>query len=342
MTDKKKKMKLTRLLKILIWILLFFALIVLAAFFLPSKIYVEREQEIEARPQIVFNQINDLHSWMKWSKWNMIDPEMTIKYDKNGVGEGAGYQWQSKNKNVGNGSLWIRESVKYDSIVVEMDFGKGNIARSRYLFAETQNGTHVNWNFSSDAGYNPFARWMGLLMNKFIGPDFEEGLENLNVVCKIQSENKTPQVELSVLNEFNFVSIREKIPQENISLQMGNMYAKIMQLLTNNNLSISGMSYSVYHSVSSDSIDLECGIPVNKITNAADDFLIGVFEKQECAMVSFFGDYSQLEIGHTAVQEWMEQHKFKLAGSPIEIYVTDPGTEPNPEKWQTNIYYPIR
>jgi len=303
-------MKLTRLLKTLIWILLFLAVFVLAAFFLPSKIYVERDKEIEANPQIVFNQINDLHNWMKWSKWNMMDPNMEIKYSSNGVGEGAGYQWQSENKNVGKGNLWIRESVKYDSIVVEMDFGKGNLARSRYLLTENQNGTHINWNFSSDAAYNPFARWMGLFMDKFIGSDFEEGLENLNVVCKIQKENKTPQVELAVLNEFNFVSIREKIAQENISLQMSKMYAEIMQLVANNNLSLSGMPYSVYHSVSADSIDLECGIPVNKVIEADEEFLTGIFNTQKCAMVLFFGDYSELEVGHTAVQKWMEQHKF--------------------------------
>jgi effector-binding domain-containing protein len=88
-------------------------------------------------------------------------------------------------------------------------------------------------------------------------------------------------------------------------------------------------------------IDMECGIPVEKQIEVKEPFLSGKQDNIRCAVLQYFGDYSNLEKGHTQLQQWIGTHKFKLAGSPIEVYITDPDTESNPENWQTNIYYPI-
>ena len=37
----------------------------------------------------------------------------------------------------------------------------------------------VTWFNQGDLGWNPVSRYFGLLMDKMMGPDFEEGLENL-------------------------------------------------------------------------------------------------------------------------------------------------------------------
>lgn len=330
-----------RAVRIIMWVLLIAAVFVAAAYFLPQKVYVERELEIQANKQIVFNQINDLHHWIKWSKWTMIDPEMEINYFNHGIGESGGYEWKSDNENVGTGRLQIIESVKYDSIVVEMDFMKEGTARSRFKFIETESGTFVNWNLIYDVGYNPLARWMGLMMDKFIGPDFEESLKNLNTVCEVQKEEKTFQIEISRLSEFYYVSLKEKVAPAIISEKMGEMYARITNFIQTRGLETTGMPYSVYDEMGENGIDLECGIPVNKAIESELNFNTGKMESKKCAVLYYFGDYSQLEKGHTEIQQWINRHKYKLAGSPMEIYVTDPGTEPNPDNWQTNIYYPI-
>ena len=330
-----------RIVRILMWMLLIAALFVAAAYFLPQKVYVERELEIQAKPQIVFNQVNDLHNWIKWSKWTMIDPEMEIEYKNHGIGVGGGYEWKSQNKNVGNGKLEITESVKYDSVVVLMDFMKEGTATSRFKFVETESGTFVNWNLVYDVGFNPAGRWMGLMMDKFVGPDFEEGLKNLNTVSSIQTDEKTFQIEISELSPFNFLSIREKVSPEEISAKMGEMYGKIMSIIQKNNLETTGMPYSVYYEMDETQIDVECGIPVTEVIEINEPFKSGTQNALNYAMLQYFGNYNQLENGHAQLQEWIKTHKFRLNGSPIEVYVTDPQDEPSPEKWQTNIYYPI-
>ena len=62
---------------------------------------------IDAPAKVVFAQINDLYNWEKWSKWHQIDPEMQLNYINHGVGEGAGYSWESNNRKAGSGQLLI-------------------------------------------------------------------------------------------------------------------------------------------------------------------------------------------------------------------------------------------
>jgi len=331
----------SRFVRIIMWVLFIAAFFVAIAYFLPQKIYIERESVLEASPKTVYSQIIDLHSWNKWSKWNQMDPNMKIRYHNNGVGVGAGYSWSSENRNLGNGMVEITEAVKFDSVVVIMDFEDKGEAQSSFILKEQQNSTLLKWTLIYDVGFNPLARWMGLLMDKYVGNDFEAGLINLNVLCKILEEEKEYIVLIDELPGFHYVSIREKVPYIEISLKMGEMYGEISTYINNTGAEKDGMPYSVYHLMSEDEIDLECGIPTNVIVEGQGDFLTGTFPNTKCATVDFYGDYRRLEEGHAAVQQWIEQRGFTLVGAPMEVYLTDPGQDPNPENWLTRIYYPV-
>jgi AraC family transcriptional regulator len=38
----------------------------------------------------------------------------------------------------------------------------------------------------------------------------------------------------------------------------------------------------------------------------------------------------------------MKSQGLEPAGAPWEVYVTDPGAEPDPSKWRTDIFFPVR
>ena len=50
-------------------------------------------------------------------------------------------------------------------------------------------GTDVIWSFRSSLG-NPLERWMGLLYDKWIGPDYEKGLIKLKAL--VEKEAASP------------------------------------------------------------------------------------------------------------------------------------------------------
>ena len=53
------------------------------------------------------------------------------------------------------------------------------------------------------------------------------------------------------------------------------------------------------------------------------------------------GAYDKLPEAHGAIQQWVEEQGLKTAGAPWESYVTDPGEEPDPKDWKTEVFWPV-
>lgn len=331
-----------RLLRFLGWVAVLIVLFAAAGYLFPKEITVERSRLIDAPVKVVFAQINDLHNWNSWATWNQIDPDMQIEFQHGGVGSGASYTWSSENRQVGSGKLLILESVPYDSVITELHFMEQRPATGYFRFQEKEKGTEVTWGLHTNLGNNPFARWMGLLMNKWLAADFTKGLNNLNDVAQKWQHDGTYVVEPVAIPLFHYVSLRQQTDMGQISAEMGAVYGELMTFATRNNLRMAGFPYAIYHQFEGTRVDMECGLPVDRAINSEGKFLCGTFPETRCAGVEYYGDYNQLERAHTAIQQWIKTHGFQLAGPPVEVYATDPQSEPDPAKWLTRVYYPIR
>jgi effector-binding domain-containing protein len=53
------------------------------------------------------------------------------------------------------------------------------------------------------------------------------------------------------------------------------------------------------------------------------------------------GPYDKLPDAHDALHIWLEEHHKHSAGPQWELYWTDPGLEPDPNKWKTELMWPI-
>jgi len=167
------------LLKILLGVILLFALVVfLAMIFLPKDVHVERSATINASDSIVFAQVNNLENWKEWSVWLKKDPNTKLSYSSNRSGTGAWYTWESEDKAVGTGKLTIKESDPYKRIVSEIDFGAQGISQGSWTFKPNdKGGTDVTW--ALDSELSGFSKIFGLFMDGMVGGDFEKGLSNM-------------------------------------------------------------------------------------------------------------------------------------------------------------------
>ncbi|WP_242928334.1 SRPBCC family protein [Pontibacter vulgaris] len=161
-------------------------LLVVVSIFLPSKVHVERTVIIKAPASLVFEQINTLRNWEKWSPWHSIDPAMKLTYTGPAMGPGARYSWSSQHPNVGNGILTLKKSQPNLLIVAEMDFRENGKGTGTYTFKELADGTFLTWAMDTDMGNNPVSKYVGLFMDGMIGPDFERGLANLKKISENQ------------------------------------------------------------------------------------------------------------------------------------------------------------
>ncbi|MYG02265.1 MAG: hypothetical protein F4173_08285 [Acidobacteriia bacterium] len=60
------------------------------------------------------------------------------------------------------------------------------------------------------------------------------------------------------------------------------------------------------------------------------------------ATVTHIGPYEGLPNTWAALTEWIRSQGLEAAGAPWEVYVTDPGAEPDQSKWRTDIFFPVR
>ena len=91
-----------------------------------------------------------------------------------------------------------------------------------------------------------------------------------------------------------------------------------------------------------DFIDIECGIPVDASDIKTQGHVkLSSLPAGNALKVEHWGDYNKLESTYEALYEWMEQNDLAANGPSWEVYVTDPGDEPDVDKWLTEIYVPV-
>ncbi|MBN2610451.1 MAG: SRPBCC family protein [Bacteroidales bacterium] len=323
---------------VLIGLIILLAAIILIGFFLPSKIHLERSLTIKAPKEVLFNQVNNLRCWEDWSPWHKIDTAMKITYKDPFTGTGASFSWTSNNKKIGQGKITILYSKPYDSIVAEMDFMKQGTAQGYHLFQDTDSGTLVTWGFGTDMGKNPFRKYFGLMMDKYVGNDFETGLKNLDSIANTLSPYL---VEMKQLNEFAYTSIRQTCKWEEVSNVMAISYSTLMSFIQSSGGEMNGPPYAIYHKMDEGTIDLETGIPTSELLNPRGNIITGTFNQTSVAATDYYGFYDNLGDAHGALQDWIIKMKLEPVGAPIEMYITDPSSEADTSKWLTRIYYPV-
>jgi hypothetical protein len=175
-----------KLLKGLLGLLLLLGVLLVAgAMLLPATTHVERTIVIE-RPQAeVFAVLNSFQRFNQWSPWAEYDPDAVYTFEGPSHGVGARMSWVG-NRSVGSGSQTIRESIPYSHIVVALEFN-GDASTASYALAPDGEATRLTWSFESEHGFNPLSRWMGLLFEKMIGSDYEDGLAKLKSLLESES-----------------------------------------------------------------------------------------------------------------------------------------------------------
>ncbi|MFC2137892.1 GyrI-like domain-containing protein [Bacteroidota bacterium] len=325
--------------RILLIIVIIIGLIIIVSFFLPNKIHVERTKLIDAPVHIVFNQVNDLHKWDKWSPWNQIDTAMEKIYFGEKRGEGAGFEWKSEHPNVGNGKMLITSSVLLDSVKTEMDFGDQGTAIAYHVFNETDSGTNVKWSFDTELGGNPIAKFMGLMMDKWIGADYEKGLINLNNLCKVLPAYEIKEKEIETIP---YISIKSKCLNEEIGQKYAEAYGELMNFIMENELEVKDDPICIYYSYDSVQTEFEAAIPVSDIPKLKGNIKAGEIQAGKYIKTTHYGPYDQLIDAYEALNIYMDESGLKMAGFPWEKYKTDPQNEPDSRKWITKIYFPVQ
>lgn len=160
------------------------ALLLSAGLFLPKSAHVERSIRTTASPATVYALVNGFQHFNEWSPWSELDPNTKYGYSGPASGVGAKMTWSSDEANVGSGSQEIL-AVEPDRMVrIRLEFGDQGPSQSTLTIVPDGTGSTITWAFAADFSDRYFDRYIGLMFDKFIGPDYERGLARLKKVAE--------------------------------------------------------------------------------------------------------------------------------------------------------------
>jgi hypothetical protein len=157
------------------------------SFALPNHITVQRSVVINAPEPVVFPYLNNLHRFNDWSPWAARDPQLPVRFSGPEEGNGAKVEWTSGQRSVGIGRMEITGSTPNRHIDLAVNFN-GLDGTSYYDVAPSGSGSKVTWGFGYDTGTSPLKRWKGLLLDRYVGAEYRDGLAKLKE--RIESERR--------------------------------------------------------------------------------------------------------------------------------------------------------
>jgi hypothetical protein len=162
----------------------------------PRLVHLEREIEIDAPPDVIFAEVNDLNRVDRWNPWNEeMDPTVKYEYSDNTVGVGAERSWKGDKLGIGKQRINVSKPNTY--VENELWFGKDpKPSKAAHEITATEGGaTKVKWTFDGDMGMNPIGRIMGTMMDGMLGPDYEKGLAKLKEVSERAAKDNAEPVD---------------------------------------------------------------------------------------------------------------------------------------------------
>jgi len=153
-------------------------------FLLAERIHVERSAQIAASPAAMHALLNSFEKFDQWSPWADLDPGVKVERSGPASGVGARYAWHG-NAEVGAGSQEIIATTPDSSVQIRLVFdGFDQPSVSTFTIKPEGNGSLVTWAMDSELGSNPINRYFGLMMDKYIGQDYEKGLARLKALAE--------------------------------------------------------------------------------------------------------------------------------------------------------------
>lgn len=323
-------------------------LVLLVAVFLPSRAHVERTIVVAAHAATVFALVNDFEQIDKWSPWSAADPN--ARFDISGPPRGVGARIEWRGSIVGEGSQTITASVPFTRVENRLRLGGRGEATTTFTLSEDGAGvTTVVWAFDRDFRLNLPARYVGLMLDRVVGSDYEKGLARLKTMAE-----SLPRADFSELAVQHMVVAASRIAYQTstslpepaaIAKATGDAYFNVLGFIDDHGLQEAGAPIIISRGFSGAKIRFDAAIPVRSVgagtPRDSASVKLGETYAGPVIRVKHVGPYSGLAQTHARIAAYLAALGMQRNGDAWESYVSDPTRTPEAELI-TYVYYPVR
>ncbi len=308
---------------------------------LSGKMHIERSILINADSKIAFEPVNDLSQWGKWSYWDNIDPNMKNTYEGPASGVGAKKLWESTNDSVGKGSITVTASEPGKLMAYTLSFEGMGESQGAWKFKDTTGGTWVTCQMDMETPFF-FRPLMAMVdMDAMLGNDFMKSLTGLKTLVESFPKWEPVAMEEVDATPMKVVTMKVSCAPQDITKTLGETYGKIMMFNKKAKVKQAGPVFAIYTNYTDTKVDIEAGGIVDALPTKLDSG-INAYETShtKALKVSYFGGYNSMYPFHMGISEWLKKNGKDEHAPRWELYITDPGMEPDSTKWQTDIVIP--
>ncbi len=327
---------------ILITLLIILVLLLIVGLFLPSDRHIESKIIISAPAYIVFNQVDNLRNWENWSPWAVRDSQMIMVYEGPASGVGAVSKWNSPLRQTGRGSIKILESRPYEFILIEIGFMERGKVLCPWVFSNTAGGTTVVWGLDMK-NMNLAERYFSLFVPGMLEPYYKQGLDSLKSVSE-RLHGMLGKIEELEIKAIPAITISDSaIISNDVFRVLAGFLGELSAYCKQRRIKPAAPPYCIYHRWDPKGYSkIEAGIPVPVSLLGKGRIKPAQSPSGKALKIEYTGPYSSIVMPYEILIQYIKNKAYSVAGSPWEVYLKGPWSEPDSTKWVTYIYYPVK
>lgn len=149
------------------------------------------------------------------------------------------------------------------------------------------------------------------------------------------------EITIIELDERPTAVVRERVPVDDLPQFFGRALHQAMEALQAQGRHPTGPPIALYHGKPNGSADIEAGFPVEAPITPSAGVTPGHLPGGRVVEAVHVGSYDTMERTYDQVMAWMAEHRLTPADEMWEVYLTDPGAQPDPATWRTEIFWPV-
>ncbi len=298
---------------------------------------VSKSIEINAKPEIVFNEINSFSKWESWSPWLINDSTMhiTIHEDK---GKGAVMEWESQS--FGDCRIIITHDEPNASIAANFDFGTNSKSSSIWFIENVETSTLVNWTFTTKE-FTFWEKYFALIYRQDIKDLLTQGLKQLKSNCEELKFSRVGPIEIVEREAVPTVIMVDSVVDSRVEQRLSEMDAYLLRFLERRKMSPAGKPFIIKYGRVNDSLNkIARGYPLTERTWVWRTLQYFPLNGGRLVTVSHYGSQST-EKAHKVIKQYIQDNKLEIGGQNWEIELFDPEVDKDSTLWETKLYYPI-
>lgn len=312
-----------RILKVLLFVVLSLIILLgLITLLLPSGGRVVRGDTIPARPAVVFDQLNNLRTYVNWNPWFLSGPAWETDFSRPAAGAGAFYTWQHTGKTEGRGKFVITESRPDSLLAFHLELGKLPPMEGRYelLPADSGRATRIRWTLTMDAGWKPWWRFWAGTMDRLMGPAMESGLVNLKVVSRQYDQLSDIPLRQDTLSQQYVATIPDTCEQQQIFSRVASSLDEIRRFMAAVHVKAAGGPMAQFHVLPDGRYRVNAGIPLEH--EVAPQRRVAVLRRPACkvVMADYEGPYGGISRVYQVLSKYKSLHAQNSPAPAWEVY----------------------